>query len=121
MLSIFPVIDTAIDREFLVGNLSEPHHQSIADTVIEFSLDNPHPTDQVLNHLKKQHQIEQSASGVNLATGRLSAMIYRAGGQFQPVTKLSNFGLMVVLLRQQTTQGLNRYRGSCTLSSHTFV
>jgi transposase len=39
--------------------------QEVADTVIEFSLDNPHLGQvQVSNHLKKHYQIELSASGV---------------------------------------------------------
>lgn len=39
--------------------------QAIADTVIEFSLDNPHLGQvQVSNYLRKHHQIELSATGV---------------------------------------------------------
>ena len=39
--------------------------ENIANTVVEFSLDNPHlGQDQVANHLRKQYKIELSASGV---------------------------------------------------------
>ncbi len=39
--------------------------ENIANTVVEFSLDNPHLGQvQVANHLRKQYKIELSASGV---------------------------------------------------------
>jgi len=56
----------ALKRQIRAGHIHQNRtDQEVANTVIEFSLDNPHLGQvQVSNHLKKHYQIELSASGV---------------------------------------------------------
>ena len=68
-------------RQIREGGIHTAHgnrtDQEITNTVIEFSLDNPHLGQvQVANHLKKHHHIDLSATGVRKIWLRENMQIY---------------------------------------------